>query len=148
MTWVAFIDGACRKSNPGNASSSYVVYNDNLKEVESKAVVHPGLKTNNFSEYSALLLLLERAEQTGWRGLRIYSDSSLVVNQCNGGWAVSSKFAEFANTATALLIRGRHELIHMRGHEKDPRKGLHRGNSRADFLCNEILDKKQGNNVQ
>lgn len=137
---MAYVDGACRKSNPGNASSSYVVYDDNCKELETKAIVHPGKVTNNFSEWMALMMLLLDAEKKGWKALRIYSDSSLVVNQCTGGWAVSSKFANFANMASALLIRGQHELLHMRGHEKDPRKGLHRGNNRADELCNEALD--------
>ena len=134
------MDGACRKSNPGNGSSSYVVYDDKLKEVQHRAIVHPGKVTNNFAEYMALLMLLQDAEKVGWKKLRIYSDSSLVVNQCVGGWTISSKFSNFASTATALLIRGQHELIHMRGHEKDPRKGLHRGNNRADDLCNEVLD--------
>lgn len=143
MTWTAYCDGACRMSNPGYAASSYVVYDDNLKEIEAQAITHPGLNTNNFAEYMALLALLLRAEKIGWKGLRIYSDSSLVVNQCTGGWAVSSKFANFASTANALLIRGGHKLVHMRGHEKDPRKGLHKGNNRADELCNDVLDKWQ-----
>ena len=140
MTKVAYVDGACRISNPGLAASSYVIYDEGCRELESDAAVLDGLNTNNFAEYKGLLWLLIRAEEAGWRNITIYSDSSLVVNQCVGSWSVSSKFANFANTAQALLIRGGHKLYHMRGHEKDPRKGLHRGNSRADALCNEALD--------
>lgn len=139
----AYVDGACRISNPGLAASSWILYDEGLREIDSEAFIHPGLNTNNFSEYMALLSFLLRADKDGWKNVMIYSDSSLVVNQCTGGWAVSSKFANFANTASALLIRGSHTLKHMRGHEKDPRKGLHRGNSRADELCNEVLDEFQ-----
>ena len=140
MTKTAYVDGACRISNPGLAASSYVIYDEGCRELETGAFVHPSPQTNNFAEYMGLLTFLLRAENAGWKNVTIYSDSSLVVNQCVGGWSVSSKFANFANTAQALLIRGGHKLYHMRGHEKDPRKGLHRGNSRADALCNEALD--------
>jgi ribonuclease HI len=146
---VAFVDGACRLTNPGLAASSYVVYDEGCRELETHAFVHPGLVTNNFAEYMGLVALLIRAEIAGWKGAAIYSDSSLVVNQCTGGWAVSSKFSSLAQTAQGLLIRGGHKLYHMRGHEKDPRKGLHRGNNRADELCNKVLDEfqaKEGKN--
>ena len=148
MGLTAYVDGACRISNPGLAASSYVIYDEGCRELEADAFVLSGLKTNNFAEYTGLLFLLNRAEAAGWKGVTIYSDSSLVVNQCVGGWSVSSKFSNFANTAQALLIRGGHKLYHMRGHEKDPRKGLHRGNSRADELCNEALDEFQAQEGQ
>jgi ribonuclease HI len=145
----AYVDGACRRTNPGLAASSYVVYDEGCRELASDAAVHSGLNTNNYAEYMGLLWFLIQAEKVGWRNVTIYSDSSLVVNQCVGGWSVSSKFANIANTAQALLIRGGHKLFHMRGHEKDPRKGLHRGNNRADELCNKVLDEfqaKEGKN--
>ena len=148
MTMTCFVDGACRVSNPGLAASSYVIYDEGCRELETGAFVHPSPQTNNFAEYMGLLSFLHRAERAGWKKVTVYSDSSLVVNQCVGGWSVSSKFANFANAAQAMLTRGDHTLIHMRGHEKDPRKGLHRGNSRADELCNEVLDAWQAQKGQ
>ncbi len=143
----AYVDGACRVSNPGLAASSYVVYDEGLREIEAQAATHPGLNTNNFAEYSALLAFLYLAENRGWKNVLIYSDSKLVVMQSTGQWAVKEGSLEkFARTAQALLIRGGHDLRHMRGHEKDPRKGLHRGNNRADELCNVVLDEYQRKN--
>jgi ribonuclease HI len=140
---MAYVDGACRVSNPGLAASSFVVY-DGDKEIHTWAVVHPGLNTNNYSEYMALTSLLYIAEAKGWRNMVIYSDSKLVVMQSTGEWAVREEgLKKFANGAAAGLIRGQHALLHMRGHEKDPREALHAGNNRADELCNEVLDSFQ-----
>ena len=143
----AFVDGACRISNPGLAASSYVVYEGDV-EVEANACTHPGLNTNNFAEYQALLSLLFLAEERGWKSMDIWTDSKLVEMQSKGLWAVKPHLANFANTAHALLIRGNHQLHHMRGHEKDERESLHQGNNRADELCNEVLDAFQAQKEQ
>ena len=140
MGMTAYIDGACHGSNPGRASSAYVVYDSHLREIATKAVAHARPETNNFAEYMALLILLRKAKKMGWKDMTIYSDSRLVVMQCTESWSVSSKFADFAALASDLLWKGRHKLIHMKGHGRDPRKGLHRGNDRADALCDLILD--------
>lgn len=140
MSLVAYVDGACRVSNPGLAASSFVLY-DEGHEIATWAFVHPGLNTNNFSEYMALLGFLVQAEKKVWKNVLIYSDSKLVVMQSTGQWAVlKEELKKFANTATVMLIRGGHALYHMRGHEKDERIELHAGNNRADELCNEVLD--------
>lgn len=143
MSLTAYVDGACRISNPGLAASSYVVY-DGDKEIEAQAVTHPGLNTNNYAEYSALMALLYLADVKGWRRMTIYSDSKLVVLQSTGKWPVKKEYLKkYADTCRALLIRGQHTLVHMRGHEKDEHIELHKGNNRADELCNEVLDAYQ-----
>lgn len=135
----AFVDGACRISNPGQAASSFVLYEDG-KEIDTWAVVHPGLNTNNFAEYMALLGFLIQAKKKGWKNVRVYSDSKLVVMQSTNQWKVKPELRNFAQTAHDLLVYGDHEIYHMRGHEKDEHVELHIGNNRADELCNEILD--------
>jgi ribonuclease HI len=144
---VAYVDGACRVSNPGLAASSWVLYDVNNAgeqyEIETWAVVHPGLNTNNFAEYMALLGLLLWAEKASVERILIYSDSKLVVEQVNQRWGVAAHLKNMANMGIVMLIRGKHELRHMRGHDKDPRVELHEGNNRADELCNEVLDEFQ-----
>jgi probable phosphoglycerate mutase len=82
-----------------------------------------------------LIALLQWADTTHVEKLDIFCDSALVVNQVNGKWKVNKPaLSKLQVLATALLIRGKHTLWHIKGHAGNP------GNEFVDRLCNEILD--------
>jgi ribonuclease HI len=85
---IANIDGASR-GNPGPASYALI-----LKDPAGKVVFQLGKKigreTNNVAEYFALLAALDYAAKHGIKGLRIRSDSELLVRQMQGRYKVKS----------------------------------------------------------
>lgn len=138
----AYTDGACRVSNPGICSCAFAVYTEGIDNdpVYSEAkYLGPELHTNNYAEYQGLLLLLRWLEKNSIRGIQIFCDSKLVVNQVMGAWGVNSEeLKPFYLEAYSLRVRGHHVLHHIKGHSGDP------GNEFVDRLCNEVLDKELG----
>jgi ribonuclease HI len=91
-----------------------------------------GRQTNNFAEYMAVVLALQRALELGAREVQLILDSKLVVEQLQGRWKVKHPvLAPLHQEATRLL--GRFEAWSMR-HE--PRAANHA----ADALANLALD--------
>ena len=132
----AYCDGACRVSNPGQTSAAWVLYDGDAEVSSYGLYLGPMLHTNNYAEFWGLILLLSNLERTGVSGVTIYCDSQLVVNQVNTEWAIKNiDNAYLAYQAYAMLVRGRHKLIHVKGHNGD------KGNERADELANEALDR-------
>jgi ribonuclease HI len=78
----------CSKGNPGLAGIGAVIYKDH-EEIwcGSKFI---GVKTNNYSEYSALIFGLQQAIQMEIEHLNVLGDSLLVINQVNGVYKVKS----------------------------------------------------------
>lgn len=132
----AYTDGACRCGNPGETSAAWAVFSCGSVVQESGHYLGPELHTNNYAEYQALLDLLKWAMLNELKGLDIFCDSKLVVEQTNGNWVVNGSLKTFQLEASALLLRGSHTLTHIRGHQGDP------GNEYVDKLCNEVLDEE------
>ncbi len=87
-----YCDGAS-KGNPGPAGAGSIAYlNDQVLYELSEYL---GIQTNNFAEYSALLLslkkLLEIFSDPEEYQLEIYMDSELVVKQLNREYKIKSK---------------------------------------------------------
>jgi ribonuclease HI len=105
----------------------------------------PELHTNNYAEYQGLLDLLIWAEMHTVICLDIHCDSQLVVKQVRGEWAVKHKELQpLHDLAQALIVRGRHNLCWIRGHEQAELEEDRIGNTLVDLLCNEVLDKELG----
>ena len=85
---VAYCDGGSR-GNPGPAGFG-VYIQDATGGVLAELSQFLGTRTNNFAEYSALLAALEFAISKGHRGLRVVSDSELMVKQIKGQYRVNS----------------------------------------------------------
>lgn len=124
-------DGAAR-GNPGPAACAYVIEQAGRHPVEHAERI--GEATNNVAEYSALLMALERASELGLRRIAIYSDSELMVKQLNGEYAVKNADLKALYDEAKSLARRFDEVTysHVRRAE----------NSRADKLCNRVLDEK------
>jgi ribonuclease HI len=97
----------------------------------------PELHTNNWAEYQGLLDLLKWTAKAGEKGLNIYCDSKLVVNQVMDVWDVNSaELKPLWFLAYNLRVRGQHMLYHIKSHNGNT------GNEYVDLLCNEVLDKE------
>lgn len=127
---VANIDGASR-GNPGPASYALI-----LKDPAGKVVFQLGKKigreTNNVAEYFALLAALDYAAKHGIKGLRIRSDSELLVRQMQGRYKVKSPDLKPLHERASKLARQLEYFVI----EHIPRE-LNRD---ADALANLALD--------
>ena len=83
--YILNFDGASR-GNPGPAGIGAVIFH-NGKEIWASCQ-YIGTKTNNQSEYSALILGLKQALTRDIKCLQVYGDSQLIINQINGEYKV------------------------------------------------------------
>lgn len=81
-----YCDGGAR-GNPGPAAAGVVILDDK-KKVIGEYCQYLGNATNNFAEYSAVLLALDHLRQLSYDSVRFYLDSELVVRQLNGAYRV------------------------------------------------------------
>ena len=79
----------CSKGNPGLAGIGAVIYYEEQEIWGSCKFI--GIKTNNYSEYSALIFGLQEALRLGIECLCVLGDSLLVINQINGIFRVKSE---------------------------------------------------------
>jgi ribonuclease HI len=127
---VLYADGAAR-GNPGPAGAGAVLYDEKGKVVAELA--RPlGRATNNFAEYSALILGLEEAQRRGASAVDVRMDSLLVVQQMRGVWRIRHPgLRPLALRAGALLASFKdREIRHV------PREE----NAAADELSNRAID--------
>jgi ribonuclease HI len=127
---LANIDGASR-GNPGPASYALI-----LRDASSKVIFQLGKKigrqTNNVAEYYALLAALDYAVGHGIKGLRIRSDSELLVQQMKGRYKVKSADLKPLHERASKLARQFEYFVI----EHVPREM----NREADALANQALD--------
>ena len=131
-------DGAAR-GNPGPASAGAVLID--LDDIDAQnpdcppvaVVARPlGIQTNNYAEYTAVLLALEKALALGAREVQLVLDSMLVVEQLSGRWKVK-------HAGLVPLVARARELLG--GFERWSIKHERRESNRAaDALANLALD--------
>jgi ribonuclease HI len=124
-------DGASR-GNPGPAAFAYVINRVDQPPVEEAGCL--GRMTNNMAEYTALVRALEHALRLGpqYRVI-VRSDSELMVKQMRGEYRVKDdRLRALYDQACRLRDRFQHrpQFLHVRREQ----------NTRADALCNEVLD--------
>ena len=87
---IIYTDGGSR-GNPGPAGAGGVIMKDS--KVIAEVSKYLGIQTNNYAEYSALILTLEKAIELGIinENIKVYMDSNLIVKQLNGEWKVKHK---------------------------------------------------------
>ena len=126
----AYIDGGAR-GNPGPAAYGVVVRNAEGKMLAELAK-YLGVQTNNFAEYSALLAALEYAQQQNFPGLKVFSDSELLVRQMKGEYKVSHPVLR--------ILHGRAQELARRLQYFSIHHVLRNYNREADGLVNAVLD--------
>lgn len=124
-------DGASR-GNPGAAAFAYTLAVPGEDDIEMAACL--GTMTNNQAEYTALVRALEHVVKLGTKlPVVLHSDSELMVKQVRGEYKVKNAELKPLHSAAVKLIEqvpGGVTLKHVRREQ----------NSRADALCNEVLD--------
>ena len=99
---VAHIDGGAR-GNPG-PSGFGVVIEDEMGRPVAKWAEYLGAQTNNYAEYSGLLAALRYAIKHGFKALKVFSDSELMVKQINGQYKVNHPvLKELHGRATKMI---------------------------------------------
>lgn len=123
-------DGGSR-GNPGPCGAGVSILKNN---VEIAAISHfiPGEHTNNYAEYTALIMGLEKTYQLKIKSLTVEGDSKLVINQCKGIWRIKSNSLLHLNQYAKKLIN-QFDYIHLKHISRD-------FNQRADQLANQAMD--------
>jgi len=86
--YIMNFDG-CSKGNPGHAGIGAVIYKNNHEIWTNSKYI--GNKTNNQSEYTALICGLKGAINLKINKLIVFGDSQLVINQINGIYKVKNE---------------------------------------------------------
>jgi ribonuclease HI len=73
--------------NPGTGTYGFVVYQDRKKVAEGEGLAGYDV-TNNFAEYTALVMALRKLKALGASEVVVKSDSKLLVGQMSEGWKV------------------------------------------------------------
>ena len=79
----------CSKKNPGLAGAGAVIYKYS-KEIWSGDLFVGTNATNNYAEYSGLIIGLEKAVELNIKTLYVEGDSLLVINQMTGKYKCNS----------------------------------------------------------
>jgi len=132
MNFKIWTDGGSR-GNPGPCGAGGLI-KDSTGVVVAEVSEYLGIQTNNYAEYKALLLTLNRAVQLQIKNVIVYSDSKLVVEQMKGKWKVKNEniiplHKEVSNIISYFDLI---EFIHI------PR----RFNKEADALANKAMDSR------
>src|SRR3989339_560999 len=85
-TFFLYTDGGAR-GNPGPAAAGIVIKDETKKTIKAFGQ-YLGEQTNNFAEYTALILGLQEAKKLGAETIHCFLDSLLVCEQLNGRWKV------------------------------------------------------------
>ena len=132
-TITIFTDGGSR-GNPGPAAGAYVLIDDFGMTVAGKGVFL-GKTTNNVAEYTGMLEGIEAARTMGYKELKLFSDSDLMVKQITGQYRVKNQNLKVIHTKIMKLLCGfdKWQITHVyRENNKD-----------ADKLANDAMDKKR-----
>ena len=127
--YVLHFDG-CSKGNPGPSGIGAVISKSGSEEWCGCQFI--GNKTNNQSEYSALILGLKEALSRNIKQLQVYGDSLLVINQVTGKFNVKNVLLQELNKEAMTLI-GKFDYIAFN-------HVYRQFNKRADQLSNLALE--------
>ncbi len=132
---IIYTDGGAR-GNPGPAGSGAVIYEGTKKVGEISKFL--GIQTNNFAEYEALILVLEKTIKLFGSPVphpaQVRMDSELIVKQMNGQYKVKHPVLKEKHTRVKMMIAKsfpRITFIHVRREH----------NKEADQLANDAMDK-------
>lgn len=136
---IIYTDGAAR-GNPGPSASGYMICNEHGKRIKG-VVAYNGVKTNNFAEYTAVILALEWCKKNieDYSGLEIHlnSDSEVVVHQMNGNYKVKAEGLKSLNEKAKKLSKEFKSTTF----KSVPRE--HSGIRKVDKALNVLLDRRE-----
>ena len=127
-----YSDGAAR-GNPGPSGAGAVLVEPSGQVVD-RLGKYLGVQTNNFAEYSGLLLGLKRARELGVTEIEVFADSELMIRQLGGRYQVKSPSLRPLYEEAVRLLNdfSRVKLVHV------PREM----NAAADEMSNRAIDER------
>jgi ribonuclease HI len=132
-----YFDGGCRPKNPGHAGIAVVVLMDNKQRILSRYI---GIATNNYAEYTGLIVAVKYAKELGARKVELVSDSKLVVEQTNGKWKIKSE------EMRPLVMEARNLLDHHFAGMWKLRHVRRTDNVKADYYCGLAIEAGRNRN--
>lgn len=137
-----YIDGASR-GNPGHAGVGIVIKGPDEQTI-AEVSKYIGVTTNNRAEYTALIEGIEaiarlKIEEPRFKisGLRIFSDSELLVKQINGQYKVRENNLKSFYERVSFLLK---EFKSRTGFGIEIRHIPREDNKEADRLANMAID--------
>ena len=132
-TITIFTDGGSR-GNPGPAAGAYVLVDAGGKTIAGKGIFL-GKTTNNVAEYTGMLEGIQAAKTMGFKKVKLFSDSDLMVKQINGQYRVKSPNLKTLHAKIMELLAGfdKWQICHV----------YRENNVDADKLANNSMDKKR-----
>lgn len=127
-----FCDGGSR-GNPGISGGGAVLYDENQKEL-GRAGIFTGHQTNNFAEYSSLIVGMKLARTHNISHLTVYMDSKLAIEQMAGRWKVKHPQMKIL-WEKAKIIADEFKMVDFQHVRREK-------NTVADEIANEVMDKK------
>ena len=129
-------DGASR-GNPGPAGIGAVIFHNGQEIWASCQYI--GTKTNNQSEYSALILGLQEALTRDIKCIHVYGDSQLVINQINGIYKVKNVGLQELYQEVQRLKAEFETIVFTHIYREFNKRADHLSNMALDVLdCNEL----------
>lgn len=136
--YTIYTDGGAR-GNPGPAAAGIVIEGQEIGKKEYGEYL--GEVSNNVAEYKAVILALKKlkhligSDKCAKAEVDVYADSELLVRQVNGEYKIKEKELQnlFVDLWNARLDYGKVSFSHVR----------REGNTRADEIVNEILDREE-----
>ena len=126
-----FTDGACR-GNPGKSGGGAVLFDADMKEIDSRSEYF-GIKTNNESEYKAMIIGLTMCMDHAipFSKVNVRADSMLAVNHLTGVW--KARHPNIVPLFQKVKAMGSDKC-------KTIQHVYRRYNKRADELANQAVD--------
>ena len=132
---VIYSDGGAR-GNPGPAAAAFII-NRNGRVIHSQAE-YLGISTNNFAEYSGVLIALTWLKRNPNQidgKVKFFLDSELVVNQLKGEYKIKNPKLKEVMSKIKNIEK---ELNYKIEYDAIPRTK----NKIADHLVNKVLNEK------
>ncbi len=104
MIRVVYTDGGCSGDDKHGAACFLVTNDDHIETLKCEYINCP--ITNNIAEYTAIINALLWCRYKGYKGIRVCSDSQLVIRQLVGLYVVKSELLLPYHTLANILSRG------------------------------------------
>jgi len=122
----------CSKGNPGLAGAGAVIYKFN-EEIWWESVYVGEKMTNNYAEYSGLILGLKKAIELGITDILVEGDSMLIIKQMKGEYTLNSENLSKLYKEAIELSKQFNSIHYTHIYRKY--------NTRADYLSNVAIQK-------
>uniref|UniRef100_A0A6C0D8X1 RNase H type-1 domain-containing protein n=1 Tax=viral metagenome TaxID=1070528 RepID=A0A6C0D8X1_9ZZZZ len=135
MEYKLYFDGKA-VPNPGKGSAAAVLYGNDIILFEVGKYLEK--TTNNQAEYLGLIIGLQECLKRGFRNIKVYGDSKLVIEQSAGRWKVNHTNLIDLHSQVKELVKQFQSISFTHVYREK--------NTKADELTNIVFDSKRNLN--